>query len=166
MVFAVSETPVAEDEVSIVPIRQEQRKACDFLSTAGRTTAWGLRSCLRRSVWCPWWSSCRQVPRLLNSIGQKDRESLLAFYDFPAEHWIHIRTSNVIESSFATIRHRSKQAKGCFTRNTMLAMIYKMGQCAEGSWRKLRGFKHLAKVFEGVRFKDGIEVTEADKTAA
>jgi len=75
---------------------------------------------------------------------KKDRESLLAFYDFPAEHWIHIRTTNVIESSFATIRHRSKQAKGCVTRNTMLAMIYKMGQCAEGSWRKLRGFKHLA----------------------
>ena len=80
---------------------------------------------------------------------KKDRASLLAFYDFPAEHWIHIRTTNVIESSFATIRHRSKQAKGCVTRNTMLAMIYKMGQCAEGSWRKLRGFKHLAKVIEG-----------------
>ncbi len=96
----------------------------------------------------------------------KDRESLLAFYDFPAEHWIHIRTTNVIESSFATIRHRSKQAKGCVTRLTMLTMIYKMGMCAEDSWRKLRGFKHLAKVVEGVRFKDGIEVTEDDKAAA
>lgn len=97
---------------------------------------------------------------------KKDRESLLAFYDFPAEHWIHIRTTNVIESTFATIRHRSKQVKGCVTRITMLTMIYKMGQCAEGSWRKLRGFKHLAKVIEGVRFKDGIEVTEVDKAAA
>ena len=64
----------------------------------------------------------------------KDRESLLSFYDFPAEHWTHIRTTNVIESSFATIRHRSKRAKGCVTRMTMLTMIYKMGQCAEQSW--------------------------------
>lgn len=96
----------------------------------------------------------------------KDRESLLAFYDFPAEHWTHIRTTNVIESSFATIRHRTRQAKGCVTRITMLTMIYKMGLCAEDGWRKLRGFRHLAKVIEGVKFKDGIEVTEDDKAAA
>ena len=96
----------------------------------------------------------------------KDRETLLAFYDFPAEHWTHIRTTNVIESSFATIRHRSRQTKGCVTRTTMLTMIFKMGQCAESSWRKLRGFKHLAKVIEGVKFKDGIEVTEDSKAAA
>jgi putative transposase len=96
----------------------------------------------------------------------KDRESLLAFYDFPAEHWTHIRTTNVIESSFATIRHRSKRAKGCVTRITMLTMIYKMGICAEDSWRKLRGFRYLAMVIEGVRFKDGIEVTEDNKAAA
>jgi len=96
----------------------------------------------------------------------KDRESLLTFYDFPAEHWTHIRTTNVIESSFATIRHRTKRAKGCVTRITMLTMIYKLGLCAEDSWRKLRGFRHLAKVVEGVKFKDGIEVTEDDKAAA
>ncbi len=96
----------------------------------------------------------------------KDRESLLAFYDFPAEHWTHIRTTNVIESSFATIRHRSKRAKGCVTRITMLTMIYKMGICAEDSWRKLRGFRYLAMVIEGVSFKDGIEVTEDNKAAA
>ncbi|HJL54015.1 MAG TPA: IS256 family transposase [Arenicellales bacterium] len=96
----------------------------------------------------------------------KDRDVMLTFYDFPAEHWIHIRTTNVIESSFATIRHRTRQAKGCVTRNTMLTMIYKMGQCAEDSWRRLRGFRHLAKVIEGVTFKDGIEVTDDDKAAA
>ena len=96
----------------------------------------------------------------------KDRESLLAFYDFPAEHWTHIRTTNVIESSFATIRHRTKRAKGCVTRITMLTMIYKMGLCAEDSWRKLRGFRYLAMVIEGVRFRDGIEVTEDSKVAA
>ncbi len=97
---------------------------------------------------------------------RKDRESLLAFYDFPAQHWVHIRTTNVIESSFATIRHRSRQAKGCVTRKTMLTMIFKMGECAERNWRKLRGFKHLAKVIDGVRFRDGIEQSKTDKDAA
>jgi len=97
---------------------------------------------------------------------EKDRADMLSFYDFPAEHWTHIRTTNVIESSFATIRHRSKRTKGCVTRSTMLTMIYKMGLCAEDSWRKLRGFRHLAKVIEGVKFKDGIEQTEDDKAAA
>ncbi len=97
---------------------------------------------------------------------RKDREALLAFYDFPAEHWVHIRTSNVIESTFATIRHRSDRTKGCVTRTTMLTMIYKMGMCAEQSWRKLKGFTCLAKVIEGVKFRDGVEVIEERKAAA
>lgn len=88
----------------------------------------------------------------------KDRTELLAFYDFPAEHWIHIRSSNVIESTFATIRHRTDRTKGCLTRDGMLAMIYKLGQSAERGWRRLRGFEWLAKVVEGVKFSDGIEV--------
>ena len=91
---------------------------------------------------------------------QKDRESLLAFYDFPAEHWHHIRTTNVIESSFATIRHRSRQTRGCVSRTTMLTMAFKMAMSVEKSWKRLRGFRHLAKVIEGVQFKDGIEVVE------
>ena len=90
----------------------------------------------------------------------KDRDALLAFYDFPAEHWIHVRTTNVIESTFATIRHRTDRTKGCVTRDTMLALIYKLGLEAEKSWRRIRGFDHLAKVITGVRFKDGIEVKE------
>ena len=97
---------------------------------------------------------------------RKDRDELLAFYDFPAEHWVHIRTSNVIESTFATIRQRSDQAKGCVTRTTMLTMIYKMGMCAEQTWRKLKGFTYLAKVIEGVKFTDGVEVIEDRKAAA
>ncbi len=88
----------------------------------------------------------------------KDRGALLAFYAFPAEHWIHIRSSNVIESSFATIRHRTDRTKGCLTRDGMLSMIYKLGLSAEKSWRRLRGFEWLAKVVEGVKFSDGIEV--------
>jgi putative transposase len=88
----------------------------------------------------------------------KDRDALLAFYEFPAEHWLHIRSSNVIESSFATVRHRTKRTKGCLTRDGMLAMIYKLGLCAERSWRRLRGFEWLAKVIDGVKFRDGIEM--------
>jgi len=91
---------------------------------------------------------------------RRNREALLAFYDFPTEHWTHIRTTNPIGSSFATIRHRTDRTKGCVTRDTILTMIYKLGMCAEQSWRKLRGFKLLGKVITGVTFKDGIEITE------
>ncbi len=89
---------------------------------------------------------------------EKDREALLAFYDFPVEHWVHIRTTNPIESTFATIRHRTDRAKGCVSRKTMLAMICKLGMSAEKRWRRIRGFHYLAKVFDGVKFRDGIEV--------
>ena len=97
---------------------------------------------------------------------QKDREELMAFYDFPAQHWQSIRTSNPIESTFATIRHRTKRSKGCLSRDGMLHMMFKLGQCAEKSWRRLRGFNYLAKVITGVKFKDGVEVTEVDQAAA
>ena len=88
----------------------------------------------------------------------KDREVLLAFFDFPAEHWIHIRSTNVIESTFATIRHRTDRTKGCLTRDGMLAMMFKLGMSAQQRWRTLRGFEWLAKVIRGVKFRDGIEV--------
>lgn len=96
----------------------------------------------------------------------KDRDALLSFYDFPAEHWVHLRTSNPIESSFATIRHRTNQTKGCVSRDTMLTMIFKLGQSAEKHWRRIRGFKKVAKVIEGVRFIDGIEQNEVDESKA
>ncbi|MEC4678986.1 MAG: IS256 family transposase [Nitrospirota bacterium] len=87
---------------------------------------------------------------------QKDREELLAFYDFPALHWQSIRTSNPIESTFGTIRHRTKRSKGCLSREGMLHMMFKLSQCAERKWRKLRGFNTLTKVIQGVQFKDGL----------
>ncbi|MGH8239541.1 MAG: IS256 family transposase [Steroidobacteraceae bacterium] len=91
---------------------------------------------------------------------QKDRAALLAFYDFPAEHWVHVRTTNPIESAFATIRHRSDRAKGCVTRATMLALVFKLALAAEQGFRKLRGFAYLAKIIAGVRFVDGVEKIE------
>lgn len=90
----------------------------------------------------------------------KDREELLAFYDFPAQHWLHLRTTNPIESTFATIRHRTARTKGCVSRNTMLAMIFKLGSSAQNRWRRLRGFDKVAKVIRDVRFIDGIEQHE------
>ncbi len=92
---------------------------------------------------------------------QKDRAALLAFYDFPAEHWVHLRTTNPIESAFATIRHRSDRAKGCVTRATMLALMFKLALVAEQSFRKLKGFGHLAKIIAGVKFVDGVETIES-----
>ena len=97
---------------------------------------------------------------------QKDRDELMAFYDYPAQHWQSIRTSNPIESAFATIRHRTKRSKGCLTRDGMLHMMFKLGQCAEQNWRKLRGFDYLAKVITGVTFKDGIETPQTNQIAA
>ena len=97
---------------------------------------------------------------------QKDRDEMMAFYDFPAQHWQSIRTSNPIESTFGTIRHRTRRSKGCLSRDGMLHMMFKLGQCAEKKWRRLRGFDYLTKVMTGVKFKDGVEVTELDLVAA
>lgn len=94
---------------------------------------------------------------------EKDRDGLMAFYDFPAAHWQSIRTTNPIESTFATIRHRTRQSRGCLTRGGMLHMIFRPGLCAGGRWRRLRGFKQLSKVVTGVGFRDGIEVIETRK---
>ena len=95
----------------------------------------------------------------------KDRDPLLAFYDFPAEHWKHLRTTNPIESSFATVRHRTVRSKGCLSNKTALAMIFKLAEAAEKSWRRLDGHNQLPKIILGVRFNDGIEVVKLQAQA-
>jgi transposase-like protein len=92
----------------------------------------------------------------------KDREALLAFYDFPAEHWKHIRTGNPIESTFATVRHRTTRAKGCLSHDTGMIMVFKMIQTAQGAWRRLDGQNQLPKVITGLKFNDGIEAGHRD----
>ena len=87
----------------------------------------------------------------------KDRDVLLTFYDFPAEHWKHIRTSNPIESTFATVRHRTKKTKGCLGRKTALAMTFRLMMSAKKKWRKLDGAFRLPEIIEGLEFKDGIK---------
>ena len=88
----------------------------------------------------------------------KDRDALLAFYDFPAEHWKHLRTTNPIESTFATVRHRTIRSKGCLSNKTALAMVFKLVEGAQKSWRRLDGHAQLPKLILGVKFTDGLEV--------
>jgi transposase-like protein len=88
----------------------------------------------------------------------RDRVALLAFYDFPAEHWKHLRTTNPIESTFATVRHRTIRAKGCLSNRTALAMVFKLVEGAQKSWRRLDGHALLPKLILGVKFADGLEV--------
>jgi transposase-like protein len=87
----------------------------------------------------------------------KDREVLLTFYDFPAEHWIHLRTTNPIESTFATVRLRTVRTKGSGSRTACLTMVFKLAQCAEKHWRRLNGQELIPEVIRGVKFVDGIK---------
>ncbi len=89
----------------------------------------------------------------------KDRNALLTFYDFPAEHWDHLRTSNPIESVFATVRHRTVRTKGALSQDTARLMVFKLVMAAAKTWRKLKGENQLPKVIQGVTFKDGVEVS-------
>lgn len=86
----------------------------------------------------------------------KDRDVLLTFYDFPAEHWMHIRTTNPIESTFATVRLRTRKTKGCGSRMATLTMVFRLTQCAEQHWRALNGSLLLSDVIRGVQFVDGL----------
>ena len=92
---------------------------------------------------------------------RKDHETLFTFYDFPAEHWAHLRTTNPIESTFATVRHRTRQTKGCGSRLTTLTMVFKLARQAEKHWRRLNGYQLIPHLIEGVQFDDGIMNTAA-----
>jgi putative transposase len=89
----------------------------------------------------------------------KDKEALLAFYDMPAEHWDHLRTTNPIESVFATVRHRTVRTKGALSPTTAKLMVFKLVMAAAKTWRRLKGENQLPKVVAGVIFRDGTEVT-------
>lgn len=89
---------------------------------------------------------------------EKSKEELFTFYDFPAEHWQHIRSTNPIESTFASIRHRSRQTKGCGSRVATLSLVFKLAREAEKKWRRLRGSALISKIINGAKFKDGEEV--------
>ncbi|MDF9436139.1 IS256 family transposase [Chromohalobacter israelensis] len=97
----------------------------------------------------------------------KDRDELLAFYDYPAEHWVHIRTTNPIESTFATVRLRTKRSRNCGSRATTLAMVFKLLQSAQKRWRRIKHSQKLELVVSNVKFQDGEQVTDqSDRNAA
>jgi transposase-like protein len=96
----------------------------------------------------------------------KDRDALLTFYDFPAEHWDHLRTSNPIESVFATVRHRTVRTKGALSQDTARLMVFKLVMAAAKTWRRLKGENQLPKVIQGVTFKNGVEVTNTPAQTA
>lgn len=106
-----------------------------------------------------------KYPKAMTCL-EKDRDSLLAFYDFPAENWQHIRTTNPIESVFATVRLRTTRSKNCGSRNTTLAMAFKLIETAQKRWQRLRGYKHLADVITGVVFTNGVKQENSQKQDA
>ena len=97
---------------------------------------------------------------------EKDRDVLLTFYDFPAEHWKHVRTSNPIESTFATVRLRTDKVRGCFSSQTVVSMAFRLCQCAEKRWIRLHHPERLAEVIRGVNFVNGIKENDEKRIAA
>ena len=107
-----------------------------------------------------------KYPKAMENL-EKDRDELLAFYDFPAAHWIHLRTTNPIESTFATVRLRTKRSRSCGSRDTTLSMVFKLLQSAQKRWKRIKGFDQLKLVVDNVQFQDGIEVEDqSDRNAA
>ena len=100
-----------------------------------------------------------KYPKAMECLA-RDREELLAFYDYPAAHWIHLRTTNPIESTFATVRLRTKKARGCGSRATTLAMVFKLLQTAQKRWKRIKGFRLLELVVDNVEFRDGEQVQD------
>ena len=96
----------------------------------------------------------------------RDRDALLTFYDFPAEHWDHLRTSNPIESVFATVRHRTVRTKGALSQDTARLMVFKLVMAAARTWRRLKGENQLPKIVQGVRFINGVEITNTPALSA
>lgn len=107
-----------------------------------------------------------KYPKAMECL-EKDREELLAFYDFPAVHWVHLRTTNPIESTFATVRLRTKKSRSCGSRDTTLAMVFKLMQTAQNRWKRIKGFQLLELVVNNVEFRDGEAVEDqSDRSAA
>lgn len=106
-----------------------------------------------------------KYPEATNCLS-KDRKALLAFYDFPAEHWQHLRSTNPIESTFATVRLRTDQTRGAVSQESILPLVFKLVESAQKRWLRIRGFKMIGDVIEGVCFKDGIRVDETTPSCA
>ena len=124
-------------EIWMAGSRQEAEKAFDYF-----VSAYGAK-----------------YPKAVECLS-KDRDVLLTFYDFPAEHWVHIRTTNPVESTFATVRLRTAKTRGCLSRETVFTMVFKLCLSAEKRWRRLNGAEQLTVIMSGVKFEDGVRVEE------
>jgi transposase-like protein len=102
-----------------------------------------------------------KYPKAVEKLS-RDREALLTFYDFPAEHWVHLRTTNPIESTFATVRHRTTRTKNCVSRSTFLGLAFKLIEEAEKTWRRIRGAERIDELLGGTRCWDGLPVANDD----
>jgi len=156
----------------IFPGTKRQRcwvhKTVNVLNKAALSVQPGMKKDLREVWLSPNRATAEaaiEYPKVVECL-TKDRQTLLAFYDFPAEHWDHLRTSNPIESVFSTVRHRTVRTKGSLSSATAKLMVFKLIMAASKTWRRLNGEQLLPKVIEGVRFIDGIEVIEAQSQNA
>ena len=131
----------------------------DIWQAETRAAARGRHGHLRREIRRP--STASAVACLT-----KDRDALLAFFDFPAEHWDHLRTANPIESVFATVRHRTVRTKGALSQKTAKLMVFTLVRAASKKWRRLKGANQLPLVVDGIKFTDGVAVGDAETRAA
>jgi len=106
-----------------------------------------------------------KYPQAMDCLS-RDRDALLAFYDYPAEHWVHIRTTNPIESTFSTVRLRTKRSRNCGSRRTTLAMVFKLLQSAQKRWKRIKGFRKLELLVNNVQFRNGEQVIDQSDRAA
>ncbi|NEV63495.1 IS256 family transposase [Thiorhodococcus minor] len=107
-----------------------------------------------------------KYPKAMDCLA-KDRDVRLTFYDYPAEHWVHIRTTNPIESTFATVRLRTKRSRNCGSRETTLTMVFKLLESAQKRWKRIKGFRKLELVVNNVQFCNGVQVIDqSDRSAA
>ena len=165
----------------VFPATRHQRcwvhKTANVLNKAPKSVQQNIKADLREVRDAPDWASAdaaitifaekygAKYPKATECLS-KDREALLAFFDFPAEHWDHLRTSNPIESVFATVRHRTVRTKGSLSPTTARLMVFKIVQAAAKTWRRLKGENQLPKIVRGVKFHNGVEVVDATNHSA
>ena len=152
-------------------------KTANVLNKVPKSVQPGLKAALREIYLAPTRAQAEVAVNLLEEAYgarypkavecvRKDQRALLAFYDWPAEHWIHLRTTNPIESVFATVRHRTVRTKGSLSPTTARLMVFKLIMAASKTWRRRMGENQLPKVIAGVRFKDGTEITTMPTNSA
>ena len=159
----------------IFPVTRHQRcwvhKTANVLNKVARSVQVNMKADLREIYGAPTRAAAEvAIDMFADKYGAKydkavacltkDREALLAFFDFPAEHWDHLRTSNPIESVFATVRHRTVRTKGSLSQRTARLMVFKLVSAAAKTWRRLKGENQLPKIVRGVKFQNGVEVIE------